>query len=178
MFVTHFYSIIPNAWVRSILSVKIEKFITNSSFSKTKCPLHASNFSKYCSVLCFKLVFKIFQIEKVVLIKMQHQYSYTIKYLCSLATEYFNVFFLQRYLANVTFFVIWIFIYDLSNIPSTLEVINAVRLAFIHNASLRLHCSHNCIYHPQNLTRTCHINPPRLIGPLTNTFITMTAFPQ
>ena len=159
------------------MSVKVEKVITNSSFSK-KCPSHFSNFSKFCSVLCFKLVFQIFQMEKVVLIKMQSQYSYTIKYSCSLATEYFHAFFLKRYLVNVTFFVIGIFIYDLSNIPSTLEVINAVRLAFIHNAILRLHCSNNCIYPPQELSRKSHINPTRLIGLLTNPIIAITAFPQ
>ena len=135
------------------MSVKIEKFITNSSFSK-KNVRYISAISQFFSDICFKLVFQIFQMEKVVLIKMQSQYSYTIKYSCSLATEYFLAFFLKRFLVNVTIFVIGIFIYDLSNIPSTLEVINAVRLAFIHNASLRLHCSHNCIYHPQNLTRT------------------------
>ena len=117
--------------------------------------------------------------EKVVQIKMQYQYSYTIKYSCSLVIEYFFAFFLKRYLVNVTIFVIRVFIYDLSNIPSTLEVINAVRLASIHNASLRLRCSHNCIFSSPKLNKDIflnrsHINPPRLVGPFTNTIFAMT----
>ena len=53
------YSIISNAWFRSILSVKIEKNYHKLQFFKKKCPLYFSNFSKICSVLCFKLLLKI-----------------------------------------------------------------------------------------------------------------------
>ena len=73
---------------------------------------------------------------------------------------------------NVTIFLIEVFIYDLSNIPSTIKVIKAGR-PFIHNASLELLCSHIQKLNMYIFLSRSQINPLRLIAPFTNTIIAM-----